>query len=539
MNTETKRGYALARIMATGSKELLTVFKEEAKKADVLFPYQNNAYRFNVLQESIVLKHGEDKIAMITADTEVSDSLKNTYGNFFGFDELKDIAENCEISVVGLAPGGKNAILLLEEREKTATVEVDTSKGLYKTLADVEKKIVNEGILTQMELDERIAYLNLHGVTAKKSPIIMILILLLIHPQVHNIEKPKKLYVPTTKGESLIMRICRNLALGDPVILEGPKSVGKNVAWESISWLLNRPMEVLNCSARMTRADMFGSPSTDNSAKDRITMDGANSFIKSLFTKKESEEAAEFIKNIAACMSPSIRLEKGPVTRAVMTAEKEGTILIADELNLSDPNTFSGAFNGLTDKHTTEYNIAGLGVVKLSDKLIIGGTQNGTGGAYVGTKVQNQATMSRFNVIKLDAPGSILKILKENKHIEKINGMSGMTNETQINAQSGGVKLVRQDKPEAKFDFKDYEERCMNIGRYQEHLDVIYQDFQLTVESGEVQEDCLNVRGFERALGHILLGQSIKDALCECVINSCVEDMRTTLKTLVENRGEI
>lgn len=384
---------------------------------------------------------------------------------------------------------GSNMILLLEEGYETLEedeIEVDEVMDEAKTKMD------------EKELEERIEYLKAHGITKEdeltKNMFYKILQCMYYQDEEHKVSKPKKLYIHVTAGESLIVRMLRNIILGDPVILEGPKSCGKNVAWESISWLLNRPLEILNCSGKMTKAEMFGSPTTDNSAKSKITLAGAKAFFKSLFSKKENDEACDFINTIANCMSPSIKLDEGPVTRALLSAKEHGTILIADELNLSDPNTFAGAFNALTDKHTTYYSVNGLGVVEIPKGLIIGGTQNGTGGSYIGTKQQNDATMSRFNVIRLTAPDTIAKVLKENK-------------------------------------FPNVTEDDINT------LDRVYAKFAEAKRAGTVGEQALNVRGFERCLSHISEGQEILEAIKECVIYSCKASEEALL--IAEAEGQI
>lgn len=386
---------------------------------------------------------------------------------------IKELLSKGEFNIYPAGMNGSNMILVLEESYVAPKAESVKSNVIMN-----EAKAKFE----ESELNERIKYLEEHGIKEgdeiTREMFYQVLACMYQQDEKYAVAKPKKLYIHVGLGESLIKRMLRNIILGDPVILEGPKSCGKNVAWESVSWLLNRPLEILNCSGKMTKAEMFGSPTTDNSAKANITQNGAKAFFKALFHKKENDEACDFINTIANCMSPNIKLDEGPVTRALLSAKEHGTILIADELNLSDPNTFAGAFNALTDKHTQYYSINGLGVVKIPKGLIIGGTQNGTGGAYIGTKQQNDATMSRFNVIRLTAPDTIAKVLKANK-------------------------------------FPNVTEDIINT------LDRIYAKFADAKHSGTVGEQALNVRGFERCLSHISTGQDILEAVKECVIYSC------------------
>lgn len=443
------------------------------------------------------------------------EEIDTEFGKTATTESLKALsAYGFKATVVG-KQGTMVAIKIAPKKTKKP-VEVEVVK---KSSNETVKQLIDKGVLSKEELDERIAYLKQHQITEKDTLFVPALLLIWKQEEGFEVAKPKKLYLnPNPRQESLIKRIVRNLVLGDPVILEGPKACGKNVAWESISWLFNRPLEVLNCDGKMTKSSMFGSPTTDYSNKEALNRDGAKEFINIFFTslmsslkgafsfffkkKTEAEEnveesydkAADFLVNTIKCASPDIKLEKGPVTRALVEAEKRGTILIADEMNLSDPNTLAGAFNALTDKHTLAYQVNGLGLVKISAGLIIGATQNGTGGEYIGTKKQNDATMSRFNCIRISAPDSIKSILENNK-----------------------------------FDIDE---------EYYDVLDKIYGKFARAAKvSRSVSESCLNVRGFERACGHIATGQPVLDAVCECVIYTC--DKKDEAILVEEVKGQI
>lgn len=454
-----------------------------------------------------------NKIATVSRTSDVS--IDTAYGKTATNDDLKAfINYGYTATIVGKGQMGE-AIIKLSAKVNNNVKKVKIAKIEAKK---VIKELIDSGKLTKEEVDERILYLSSHNITEKDEMFSFILMAIWQHPDNAKVIKPKKLYInPNPKEESIIKRMLRNIILNDHVILEGAKACGKNVAWESISWLLNRPLEILNCDGKMTKASMFGSPTTDMTAKKDLNVDGAKEFINvffsrlmgslkgafSLFFKKHVEvedkddtvdKAAEFLISTIKCASPDIVLEKGPITRALIDAHERGTILIIDEMNLSDPNTLAGALNALTDKHTKEYQINGIGKVVIPEGLIIGATQNGTGGEYIGTKKQNDATMSRWNCIRINAPTTILQILKNNP-----------------------------------IDLED---------RYFEMLDNIYQKFSRAAKvSRTVSESCLNVRGFERVLGHIAMGQDILDAVCECVINTC--DAKDESILIEEAKGQI
>ena len=481
MNKKNKELDIIAKRLNVENKELSKQVFDDAEKATLINPSNRVFIQMNTNDKRGSVFLGEDlrmssKVAAFTIPEE-NITIEKGYNSLnenieiATANELVSIINNgYEGRIVGKT--GINIIISITESHEK---KVKKDKAQYEQL---ELNLVNNNVLTEDELKERKQVLKANGI--EESNPIYTEILSLIRKQNINVVKPKKVYVMSSERkeeESVLKRVLRNITLGDPVILEGAKGTGKNVCWETVAWLLNRPMEVLNCSAKMTKADMFGSPTTDNTAKEKVTLKGAKALFKALLMKKDDADAAEFLYATAGCMSPAIKLEQGPVTRALLSAEEKGTILIADELNLSDPNTFSGVFNALTDKHTKEYNINGIGVVPIPDDLIIGGTQNGTGGAYIGTKQQNDATMSRFNIIRINAPESIMPVLNNNNY-------------------------------DVSYDVL-------------KTLDRIYISFAKAKKQGTVSEQALNVRGFERTVQHIMSGQSIIEAVKECVIYSC------------------
>lgn len=475
------------RLSKNNNKELVAEFKEKVKLSPervILAPITSANADFQVFYGNTI-----DPRALI--GTVEKGQLT---------DEEKAIINANKYTATAVEVAG---VLLKVEIEESENIELpqtaeENANSERKTQALERAK----NILGEDEADKRIKYLKKNDIDEDDLLFAPSLELILAQPE--PIPEPKKLYIKE-KGakESLIKKILRNTVLGDAVILEGPKSVGKNVAWESIGWLLNRPMEVLNCSKKMTKADIFGSLSTDAEQKNDLTVEGAMALLRAFSTEemevyerqKLVDKASEFLVAMAKSSSADVKLQFGPVTRALINAHDHGTILIIDELNLSEPNLFAGTFNALTDKHTTNYQINGLGQVKIPKKLIIGGTQNG-GVGYLGTEKQNSATMSRFNVIRLTTTGDITKVLVAHAKAENLNV---------------DMEII-------------------------ENLNKIYREFvNVSKGKGASGEEPLNVRGFERALGHIAFGQSIGEAVKECVVNSCDARLEKDLTIGIDN----
>lgn len=422
-----------------------------------------------------------DHIAIIRGDSQ-TEELDEKYGQFASMSTIKEITENrYDARVIGRKTGSY-AVIEIEELGE-ATKEIITEEAI----SEIEKTL--EGVLSEEGFKKRKALLETYEIDEKSE--LYKKVLENIKKQDVEIEAPKTIYKKLGK-QNVIKRILSHIVCGHNVILEGPKSVGKNVAWETVAYILNCKIIMLQCDGKMTKSSMFGHASTDNSLKDKITSDGAKALLDSFYNKTSTSEANEFLKDVAKSMSPTLKLSPGPVTQALLEAnEGKGVILLLDEMNLSDPNTLSGAFNALTDRHTKSIYINDLGDVPIPEGLIIGATQNCLGGNYLGTKQQNDATLSRFVCLDIKEAGSIKNILKQ----------------VDVNVD-----------PEA-----------LNI------LDKIYHDFTNLVLSG-VSESCLNVRGFKAALESVALGMSVADAVGDCVINTVpVVDDRDTLRSVVDD----
>lgn len=372
----------------------------------------------------------------------------------------------------------------LQFREKN--IEKSKEKGKSDTS---KESVISRCKIQGSELDDRIEYLKSHGITYESAPNEWICGLDLMMPLSVNQElKPDRLYV-NTQRISPIRKILLGLAQPNRrmTILEGEKSVGKNVCWESIGWLLNRPIEQNTYSSRTTAGDTLGRPMTKPSDSGKLTPEYAAEFIAAL-KGEAAEGGAQFLAELSHNMAPNVELKQGALARALLTAEEHGTIYIADEMNLSDANMFSSLFNTLTDSHSKWYDISGLGKVEISRNLIIGGTRNPIG--FVGTNVQNAATMSRFQVVRIKSPDSISELLEGANYAGII--------------PAAGVSLSSLIKNASE----------------------IYDVFAEAVRGKTVSDSCLNYRGFQAAIGEALAGMPLKDSIMDNVVYNA-EDERS------------
>lgn len=412
-------------------------------------------------------------------EKETKDSVEITYASIEELETMK----NCVCYIVGKS--GKALILEVEERQSEDSCKTKIVKNLG--IASKED-IVDFGILEESEIDERIKYLKSQGIS-EENPIFS-LYLQQIRKQTdgNNIKKPETVYKGVGKAGSatkkLIEKMLVHIICGHNLILQGHKSTGKNVAWETVAWLLNCQLISLTCSKRMTSADIFGHASTDNTLKDGISKDGASAFLTVTANidnngYKWLDEASDFVEKVSKAMSPSLVLSPGQITKAMMLAnEGVGVILLLNEMNYSDPNTLASAINDIIDGHTDYMYITDMGNVPISKSLIVGATQNTLGGEYIGTQQQNGALMSRCDCIILDKAPNITALLRQAKPIFPLSDETYTT------------------------------------------LNNIYGEFMNLVDSGQVSEGSLNVRGFKRAVEAISLGYTITEAVEECVVNT-------------------
>lgn len=491
------------------SNEVETFFKNAEGLSE------ENPIRVYLQREDFLVGGAERHRYVVSLDKEGSENSKflilldeeqHFVDDKFG---ILDISDNKKLDEMLTSPVsafciGKldNSFIIKAVSEEVKKKEKKEEKGYEKENDLLIQNLISSGIMSEDNISERKDYLtNECGIEFNSK--VFNEYLKLIRPQKgDNISRPNVLYKGVGKGASknLVRKMIVHLTGGTGatphnIILQGAKSTGKNVAWETVAWLINAQIIPMTCSNRMTRSDMFGHAATDNGPKEAINKEGAEALLNSLDKTdgyKWKEEGAKFLENVCKTLSPSLVLTPGPITRAMQIANAgNGVILLLNEFNYSDPNTIAGAINDLIDRHSKYLYITDLGNTEISDKLIVGATQNQTGGEYIGTQEQNDALMSRFCCISLDSGTSIAPVLKENA--------------------------------------PDADEDVIEV------LDNIYGEYyKLTLEG--VSESCLNIRGFIAALEEISMGEEIAEAVKECVINTVqAYDDWAVLEEVIDN----
>lgn len=402
-------------------------------------------------------------------------------------EHLSDPAVSYKIQLKSYEKNLFHAVVQAEEKEMIASVEVDS-----KTLEMIKKKIIKEEICSKEDLER-----NINVMKAHRCPEELIRQILLRYRKFEKpVSVPKTFYIdpePGSKEASIFSLALLNTLTNSATIFEGDKSVGKNVCAETLAMVLNMPYYMITFNRGMTADDIYGTKSTDNSAAELLTEDLAKAYLCANAGGKVSAEtvtkAARYEYLRAKVSSVSIVQEQSCLVEWI----KNGGVMCFNEMNMAEANFFASFTNQLTD-NTGFIDIPGYGHLEINPDCILIGTQNAD---YTGVCEQNDATMSRFGCIQFPYPKSI---------------------KAQLEATVGKDRL---DKA------------------YFKQTDELYKTLYAAVTKGMVENSCLNIRGFIRALKGVaqVPGLSTLKRQIEIhVIDTCPVDDRLQLMQLVREK---
>ncbi|MGN0294747.1 MAG: hypothetical protein ACI4D3_12180 [Lachnospiraceae bacterium] len=360
-----------------------------------------------------------------------------------------------------------------------AEVEVDTE-----AFADLKKHILDHHFCTEEELERNIRVMKAHR--CNDEMIRQVLSTYRHYDRPANV--PGTIYVdpdPESKKASLFSDCLLNTLIGAATIYEGDKSVGKNMCAETVAMVRNQPYYMISFNRSMTADDVYGSKSTDNSASRLLTPEMAESYLEVMngtVNPEAYKAAAEFEYLKAKAASVAIVQEQSCLVEWL----RNGGVMCFNEMNMAEANFFSSFANQITDG-SGFLDIPGYGRITINPDCILIGTQNAD---YTGVCEQNDATLSRFGCIQFDYPKSIEKQLKA---------------------------VVGEDRLDQ---------------RYFSQTDQFYQSLLAAVHNGQVENSCLNIRGFCRALNataQVPGATTLADQIRIHVINTCPIDDRIPL----------
>lgn len=368
--------------------------------------------------------------------------------------------------------------------EKT---EIKVNASVFEELI---KKLASEKIATKEEAEESIVYMRSHRFPDE-----------LIRKCMETwtsydvpLKKPETAYVdtePKSKRASILAKASVEMLCGHHVLFEGDKSVGKNMAAESLAYFVFRmPFRMQTMGPSMTGDEFFGTKSTDNTAASMIDKKMALAAIlapqgKGNRSDDEWNAILTSARDYSFWSAKAASIQIVQELTVLVEAMEKGMIYCANEANLVNAATFSGVFNPILDG-SGEIIVPGKGILKIHPKFRFIGTQNAD---YTGTFEQNDATTSRLACIQFPYPDSIKK---------------------QLLAAS-------------KVDLDD---------AYFTQADNLYKGYLSAVKKGQAEKCCLNIRGMVRALQSVALIPGfvkLADEIEMQVINTCPTDDRPVL----------
>ncbi len=296
----------------------------------------------------------------------------------------------------------------------TTAEEVEHHARRFVYDGEVER-VVNEGLFTLEEIEERILFASDCGVPEKH--ITQILREMRPYAEEVAVRIPKKPKTPFQDYDNHVKTCVVYLNTKRHLILDGPAAVGKNTLIETISWLYGRPMYELSVNRQTDAHDMLGD-------KTLTVKTEAPQLYQPTAQMDQHDRLLTMMTNLvnvqlsAASGGQRVEFDRGLLVEAM----EVGGIFCFDELNTSSSSIMS-LVNSLLD-HRGAINVPGYGFVKAHPDFRALATMNA---GYFGTAELNQALSSRFTHRLFDYPDSIEAILKINvpqakaTHIREVN----------------------------------------------------------------------------------------------------------------------
>ena len=364
-----------------------------------------------------------------------------------------------------------------------------------KNVTGLMRSIINQGWDTKENLVSKVKYMRENKVS--ETTICKLLESYCDYPDhIKGLipETPKTLYQDS--GTGIVKKSVAYLAIGRNLLFEGDRGVGKNVLTETLAWLTNRPLCEFSLNSGHDNSALLGGKTFveagDDTPEEKLSFSKAllSIFSKStgLFKKdKVAEEDAKtfssvFTKLMTYFTGKKLVFEKSTIIEAF----EYGGIIVFDEFNTSLGHVMS-VFNSLLDDRR-RITVPGYKTITAHKNFIAIATQNKD---YQSTFENNEATIDRFVPIVFPTLDSIEDIL-----FAKVQGVS-----------------------------PDVVKICQNV----------FEGMKNAVNSGEINERCLTIRGFIDACLVIKEDIPLKDALLDNISNRAqdIED-RKCIKNMID-----
>ncbi len=480
------------------------------------------------------------------------------------------------VKIDGCSPDGKliTATLTLDKAKATvekrtsaspeiqALVDEKVSKGII-SVEEAEKKVA---VMLKNYVDEGLMKAVISGWKTYKKPVHG-LRCEYVDPYLEDYRKAGK--------QGLIAHELRNAVNRFPVIMEGEKSVGKNVFVETIAWLLNMPLFLITFSRNMSPSSVYGEKSTDNSASEYFKtemaqkaaqakqnladIENALTGMRQLYIDTAECQIAYTDKLYADAYNELVRecVESNDFSPLLM---KNGHIAVARKLGkLKENENLYKAISELEEKRDTmKKEIAELELKSAqaqSVNIIIDQSELYDWLESGGLMVFNEMNMAEPNFFAsftnqlTDGTGFLFIPGRGEVRINPDCVLCGTQNadyegvEQQNEATMSRFGCISFEQPksiksqlkvavEAELKAKNYSQKLES--KNVDLVEKFYNTCRKAVNKGDFTNAVLNIRGFVRALTLVTSSDGnlgIFDAVEQHVINTCPVDERQPLKS--------
>lgn len=496
--------------------------------------------------------------------------LKDEDGNVLTDDEIIDLANQEYILTPTGVDGKKILCEIVITKEKSTFFAADGT--IPADIQELMDQKVAEGIVDKEGAEERVKVMLANYVSKKiiKRSIRKFwkkydkpahkLRCLFIDPYLESHKK---------KGElGLIAQELSNAVDGYAMIMEGEKSVGKNVFVETIAWLLCMPLYLLTFSRNMNPSAVYGEKSTDNSASEFFKTPEALEAAKAEERIKDIEatittvkrsfldtvmETPEFKKNYEEYVTECAKT----LQFAKLISADGGKIEVATKM-LGENSVYSVTIEGLMkEKEALREKIAELKVKSAqaqSVNICIDASELYDWLVGGGLMVFNEMNMAESNFFAsftnqlLDGTGFLFIPGRGEVKIDDYCVLCGTQNadyegvEQQNEATISRFGCLHFEQPESiKAQLKEAVNRELKKHGEEDadikadifnQIEQFYKLARASVMDGDLSNAVLNIRGFVRAITQFAENDgdmSLKSAVEAHVINTCPVDERKTL----------
>ena len=199
---------------------------------------------------------------------------------------------------------------------------------------------------------------------------------------------------------------------GNPLILSGPKSVGKNFIVEWVSYIIGAPYYETSVDPDMLKSELFGDKVIDTTASKHLTREGARAYLAAQHDDEavDIDEAVnyEYWRTYNSAMR--FIVEDTEFNRWLL--QKAGRrVLMVNEINYGSAVILAEVFNPVAEDRPVRFiEVPGYGRVTIDNRCILTASMNE---GYVGTVELNEAMRSRFGFLEVQPSEHIDQILKE------------------------------------------------------------------------------------------------------------------------------